>query len=237
LADELSGFLKRMNQYKAGDEAQKWLELWSGSSIMMQRIGRDEDKVSDPYCSVVGGIQPGVLETLSKEENAHNGFYHRFLFVYPQPQEKVDWKINTIPHSVKQAFNGLFSNILDFRNRERTIYTLEGSANDLYAAWFNNKNKEYNDSQNDDVKGIIAKYQHYCLRFSLIIQIMHDGAKRPGVVLKENMERAIRLTEYFFRNMDKALKILSPETPLDKLNPVHKKFYDSLPRPLLRKQP
>ena len=48
LADELSGFLKRMNQYKAGDEAQKWLELWSGSPVMLQRIGRDEDKASDP---------------------------------------------------------------------------------------------------------------------------------------------------------------------------------------------
>jgi hypothetical protein len=68
---------------------------------------------------------------------------------------------------------------------------------------------------------------------------MDDGAYRPGIVSKDNMRRAIRLTEYFFRNMNKALKILAPETPVDKLNALHSKLYLKLPetfstKPLLK---
>jgi hypothetical protein len=111
---------------------------------MVQRIGRDENKATDPFCTVVGGIQPGVLANLSKDENEHNGFIHRFLFIYPEPKEKSNWQIIEIPESVKADFNCLFSNILDFRKDENTEYTLEDSANELYAEWFNNKNKKYN---------------------------------------------------------------------------------------------
>jgi hypothetical protein len=58
LADELIGFIKRMNAYKQGDDLQKWLEMWDGSSIMLQRITREESKIVDYTCNVVGGIQP-----------------------------------------------------------------------------------------------------------------------------------------------------------------------------------
>lgn len=228
LADELSGFLKRMNQYKTGDEVQKWLELWSGAPVLLQRISRDENKVQDPFCTVIGGIQPGVLESLSKEENEHNGFFHRFLFVYPLPQDKTGWLTEAPPLIVKHDFNQFFRDLLSLRKGEKYIYRISPEANVMYAQWFDYKNTKYNKSNNEHVKGIIAKYQDYCLRFALLIQVIDDGAYRKTHVTENNMEKAIRLTEYFLGNMQKAVKLLVPETPVDKLQKPHSELYAGL---------
>lgn len=229
LADELVGFLNRMNQYKAGDEVQKWLELWSGEPVLIQRITREANKIPDPFCSICGGIQPGVLEAMSREENQHNGFYHRFLFIYPEPQMKANWERIFIPENIKDGFYNMFEHLTRYRMMDQTVYTLSDHANELYRQWFDFKNKYYNRAVDDNVKGIIAKYQNYCLRFSLIIQIMRDTLTRTRVVDHISMEGAIRLTEYFLGNMNKAIKILAPETPADKLQGHWEKLFTMLP--------
>jgi hypothetical protein len=228
LADELSGFLKRMNRYGDNDEVQKWLELWSGSPVLLQRISRDENKVENPFCSIVGGIQPGVLDSLSSKDNEHNGFYHRFLFCYPEPDKKKDWETYKMPEQVKISMDLLFSALMNGRDAVR-YYKLSSEANALYADWFNNKNKKYNFTTEDNVKGIIAKYQDYCLRFSLIIQVMYDAGAIQSTITQSSMERAIRLTEYFLGNMHKSMKILAPATPLDRISGNLLDFYKALP--------
>jgi len=231
VADELMGFIKRMNAYKQGDDLQKWLEMWDGSSIMLQRITREETKIFDYTCNIVGGIQPGVLDQLSSGDNAYNGFYHRFLFAYPQPQEKAPFEQIFKPNHLKERVTQFFEDIYKHRENDiKTHYTLSPEALSLYQNWHNYKNKYYNKANNDNVKGIIAKYQGYCLRFALIIQAISDTTYRVGYVQQDSMERAIRLTEYFFYNMNKALKILSPETPIDKLKSPYDKLYADLPK-------
>jgi hypothetical protein len=230
MADELMGFIKRMNAYKQGDDLQKWLEMWDGGSIMLQRITREESKIIDYTCNVVGGIQPGVLEQLSSGDNAHNGFYHRFLFCYPEPQQKASFEQVFNPEQLKDKVKMYFDDLMQHRdNEQKTHYTLSQEAYDLYKRWHDHKNSYYNKATDDNVKGIISKYQGYCLRFALIIQAMQDGRYRSGLVMQDSMERAIRLTEYFFGNMNKALKILNPETPIDKLKPPYDKVYKELP--------
>ena len=227
-ADELSGFLKRMNQYKDGDEVQKWLELWSGAPILLQRISREENKVQEPYCNIIGGIQPGVLESLSKEDNQHNGFYHRFLFCFPTPNEKPDFNNVVIPHTVKSDFNHFFYRLLAFRQQDKQTYILSHEALEMYKEWFSYKNQKYNRAISDNVKGIIAKYQDYCLRFAILLQVINESAPN-GMVSQQSMNGAIRLTEYFLGNMHKALKILAPESPIDKLSEVWQQIYAELP--------
>lgn len=226
LADELVGFLNRMNQYKNGDELQKWLELWSGNPLLLQRITRGTTRLEDPYCSIMGGIQDGVLEMMSSEQNQHNGFYHRFLFIYPEPQQKVPWTSLNIPYHILTEYNKLFEH-LSFS--DQLIYTLSKPGNELYKQWFDKKNGYYNRAQGDHIKGIISKYQDYCLRFALIIEVINYAPIRHGEVSAQSIEKAIRLTEYFLGNMHKALKILTPETPLDKLSIQWVKLYEALP--------
>lgn len=229
LADELIGFLNRMNQYKAGDEVQKWLEMWSGGTILLQRITREVNRVENPFCCIIGGIQPGVLKNLSSDDNQHNGFYHRFLFLYPEPEPKADWSRVTTPDHVLRNYKYFFEHLLSFRNGEQTIYRLSHDADDLYKKWFDFKNQYYNRSTSDNVKGIIAKYQDYCLRFAIIIEVMNSYPGRGTIIERWSLEKAIRLTEYFLGNMHKALKMLAPESPLDTLLPNWKSLTEKMP--------
>lgn len=229
-ADELSGYMQRMNQYKSGDEGTKWLTLWDGGDVMVQRMSRDENKATEPFISVVGGIQQGLLESLSSKENEHNGFYHRFLFAYPEPREKrgfLEW--TEMPDIVEQEFEQLFETIINFRNNgSLENYTLSHDALLTYNEWFGHKNGKYNRATQDHIKGIISKYQNYCLRFALLLQVCHDRGQRSGMVDVVNMQRAIRLTEYFLGNMIKALRYLKPEAPTDKLPEPYNQLYAEL---------
>jgi len=226
-ADELVGFLNRMNRYQGNDENQKWLEMWSGGTILLQRITRDENRVKDPFCNIVGGIQPGVLESLSKDQNEHNGFYHRFLFCYPEPQNKPGWQKISLPAHIEGHYEMLFANILELRVHDRKIIHLSHKAEIIYKTWFDARCVKYNTNDDPNVKGIIAKYQDYCLRFALIIEVMNSIYSHE--VSESSMEKAVRLTEYFFANIHKAMKLLAPETPADKLPDHWGKVYSEMP--------
>lgn len=230
--DELVGFIKKMNKYNSSnDELEKWLSLWSGEPLLIQRIERGNDKIDNPFCSIVGGVQPGVLSFLSSNENEHNGFFHRFLFVYPEPQPKRNWEQVTIPYEILNGYREFIHGLIGMRKEVVYHYSMDQQADALYGNWFNAKNIKYNTSQSDHNKGIIAKYQDYCLRFALIIQVMEDYNYRDNCTVNQgSMEKAIRLTEYFLENMLKSIKVLIPESPVDKLQPHYEAFYSKLPQ-------
>ena len=230
VSDELAGWMQRMNAYKMGDDVQKWLEIWDSSPVMLQRMSREESKIVDYICNVVGGIQPGVLEQLSSGDNQHNGFYHRFLFCYPQPKPKADFEQLYRPTHLKAIIADLFASLMSYRyNQHKDKYTLSNDARTLYKQWHDNKNLEYNTTADENRKGIIAKYQAYCLRFALILQLIEDNDQRTGIISEAVMERAIRLTEYFLRNMDKALRLLAPSDDTLKLKEPYATLYQKLP--------
>lgn len=60
--DELTGWAKSLNQYKAGkgDDKKFWLSLWSGEPVFVNRQGR-RLHADDPFASVVGNVPPAVL--------------------------------------------------------------------------------------------------------------------------------------------------------------------------------
>jgi hypothetical protein len=229
VADELAGFMKRMSQYKDGDDTQKWLEMWDSSPVLQQRITADDRKLSDYTIGIVGGIQPGIIDVLSSKDNQFNGFYHRFLFVFPETEPKPSFEAIYCPEFIKQEVASIFDKLTMHRDNEaKTKYTLSPDALSLYKRWHDYKNMYYNRTLDENAKGIIAKYQAYCLRFALIIQCCNDLDKRMGIVEQQSVERAIRITEYFLGNMLKSLKLLSPETPIDGLKAPYDKIYREL---------
>jgi hypothetical protein len=226
-ADELSGFLNRMNRYEKSDEVQKWLSMWSGQSLLVQRITRDDNFVEEPFCCIAGGIQPGILDILTKDQNEHNGFFHRFLYCYPEPQPKALWGKYPISDAVISRFEYIFNELLNLRSQPKRILELSEDAERLYKQWHDVKCLKYNVAFDNNTKGIIAKYQDYCLRLSVIIEIMDN--LEAYEVSQSTMDKAIRLTEYFLGNIHKSMQIMSPETPVDKLPEHFRLFYNSLP--------
>lgn len=85
--DELAGWVTSMDQYKAkgaGADRQFWLQNWSSQAVNVRRKNPDKPGlyVRRPCTTVVGGLQPAVLDRL---RGADDGFFDRFLFSFPAP--------------------------------------------------------------------------------------------------------------------------------------------------------
>jgi hypothetical protein len=230
LPDELIGFLNRLNRYAQGDDEQKILSIFNSKSFNVQRIGRDEDLVDDYSLSIIGGIQNDLLSKLSDGDRGSNGFFHRFLIAIPDMGPKQPFQLPNNTHALETRIDELFRWIMVHRDEpDKTMYVLSNDALKMYEQWHNAKNDYYNRTHDNNVKGIIAKYQGYCLRFALIIQCIRDADVRTGIISQASMERAIRLTDYYLANMNKAIRFLAPENPIDKLKEPYKSVYDALP--------
>jgi len=85
--DELSGWVRSMDQYRQGKGADRqfWLSAWSNDPVAVDRKGNVEPTIIEgPWLSVVGSIQPSVLsEVVAGRED---GLLDRFLLAYPEPQ-------------------------------------------------------------------------------------------------------------------------------------------------------
>jgi putative DNA primase/helicase len=85
--DELTGFLKGLDQYKSGGKGnarQSYLKMWSNNAIYVDRKGADEPVVvPNPYVTLQGAIQPSVLGEIGAGRD--DGFLDRFIFAYPEP--------------------------------------------------------------------------------------------------------------------------------------------------------
>ncbi len=107
--DELVGWVKAMDQYKAGgkgSDRQFWLSTWSNRPVSVDRKGQQGPvSVLRPFIGVVGSIQPDVLPELA--ENREDGMLERFLFAYPEPINAL-WTEDEVSDGAKAAYQDLY---------------------------------------------------------------------------------------------------------------------------------
>ena len=88
--DEITQFVRSMNQYNAGggSDRSKHLEAWGSAQMKVSRKGAPCDLVvKRPHYGILGTIQPDFLSELATQkgnESSRDGFIDRFLFVYPK---------------------------------------------------------------------------------------------------------------------------------------------------------
>jgi hypothetical protein len=88
--DELSALITSMNQYKSGKghDRQVYLKLWSHETIRVDRKSNPDGMphmAYRPFLTIVGGIQPDVIDRMRGESRygppPDDGFLDRFLLV------------------------------------------------------------------------------------------------------------------------------------------------------------
>jgi hypothetical protein len=60
--DELAGWLKDFNKYRAGSDLEFWLSSWSGEAVNLNRKSVANSFLDKPFIPVLGGIQPKILQ-------------------------------------------------------------------------------------------------------------------------------------------------------------------------------
>lgn len=238
LHDELAGLFKNFNRYHGGSEQENWLSIWSGQPVTIDRKTSESIRIARPFISVLGGIQPGVLNRMAANDGEYNGWMDRYLFAFPKSAKKQVWKKNTV--YVKDAFtqwcniiNRLTSMELlkdNFDCPTPQVIDFTPAAWDLLHQWQIGNTDRIND-EDEVMAGVLIKMEQYAVRFSLLLQLMAYGTGEGHLseVDVPAVEGAIKLVTYFTRTAERVRSIIGNVDPVAELSQDKKQLYNELP--------
>jgi len=219
--DELAGWFKDMNKYRAGSDLEFWLSSWSGKSVNLNRKTAKSAFVEKPLIPVMGGIQPSILNSFYTEENKDNGFIDRMLLSYPDLEiesyndnelsdEIIEWYESCIVHFYQGVKGHLIKRNVD-NDIDPLVVTFSKDAKKEWIRIFNYITTIQNShDENEYMKSMLPKQKSYIPRFALIINTIdcffNDKPNLVGIITKESIIKAEQLSNYFIA-MAKKIKI------------------------------
>ena len=226
--DELASWTRDLNRYRAGSDEQRWLSLWSAGSITYNRKTQAPLFVERPVVSVLGGLQPAVLNEMFGNGKSENGFSDRVLFAYPDPILRCVVKSN-VPITIREAYASVFDRLFALSHHidengeyAPNLLPLDTEARAVFEQWNDDYiNRKINDPNTPArEKGVLSKLEAYLLRFALILHITAYVCKEEGsceAISASSIHRAMRLVEYFKSHYDKIAATSSPLPDADKV--------------------
>lgn len=214
--DEQSAWIKNMNRYKEGSDKEFWLSTWSGQEVTVNRMSRKGSFVPNPFVSVLGGIQPNILNNFFTDENSSSGFLDRILFCFPTAKVE-EYNEEEIDEDLVQWYSDsiafLFDNVNnvakfdDFGNLKPFMCKFSEDGKKEWIRVFN----EYTDIQNSDnesefYKSMYPKQKSYIPRFSALLHILDhffpttDEQTNILEVSEKSVLGAEKLSKYFVNN-------------------------------------
>jgi hypothetical protein len=224
MKDELAGWFKDMNKYRAGSDLEFWLSSWSNKAIALNRKTSESNFVSSPIIPILGGIQPSVLSSVFTIENKDNGFIDRVLTSFPNVKIE-EWNDQEMDEDVLEWYNSYIINLFQsFKKILKTdndgeiipiISRFDAEAKIELKRIFNEITYIQNsDNENEYMKSMLPKQKSYIPRFALIIntlQVYDNDQNEPlYLITKESILKAEKLSKYFI-SMAKKIKINSTE--------------------------
>jgi len=231
--DELNGWFKDMNKYRAGSDLEFWLSTWSGKSVAFNRKMAKSSFVDKPIIPVLGGIQPGVLASMYTEENKENGFVDRMLLTFPDliveeyNENEIDPVIvNWYEETIISMYEQVRSDLINYDQDGEIIPMTCQWSKDAKKEWiriFNNITaKQNSDSINEYVKSGLPKMKSYVPRFSLLLHFLscciNEDDNNLVQVSKQAVLGAERLAEYFISMSGKIRSTSRAEAQIKELS-------------------
>lgn len=222
--DELAGWFKDMNKYRAGSDLEFWLSSWSGKAVSLNRKTAKSSFVEKPLIPVLGGIQPSILNIFYTEENKDNGFIDRMLLCYPDLSvdkynenemnpSVLEWYNSSVVKFYEAVKTELVKKNLDDEIEPQTAH-FSAEANEEWIRIFNDITDIQNSpDENEYMKSMLPKQKSYIPRFALIINTIDGFFNETGNLLKvtkESVLKAEKLSKYFIA-MSKKIKINTVE--------------------------
>jgi len=212
--DELSGWFGSFDRYKGGggvasSDAAYWLKMFDGAPVTVDRKGRDRRKgpihVPRAYVSVVGGIQPAILERVISGQNTENGMAARFLYSFPPErlEEYTEPKASCEVQTMMTVFDRLFELAAKFDDGTPELVTLTDEAKAVLVQYINRSKREQLELTGG-VRAAWVKLRNYALRFTLLIHCLRcaGDADRPLHELAadaDSAKAAIHIVDWFGR--------------------------------------
>lgn len=203
--DELLGFVKGMNQYRAGADRQFWLSGWSNEPLHVNRKGKEVLEILRPFISIIGGIQPEVIEEFIKEGregNANDGFIDRFLFCYPDPVPSKWTNEDVSDEVIEEYCDAIFKLYYDLQADKPNIINLDSKAKEAFITWYDVTEEETLAATfPETLKGVWRKLKGLHPRILLIMHLLkwsYNPNKHNNEAIDEEVViRTNYIMEYF----------------------------------------
>ena len=164
--DELAGWLS-FDRYSAskGGEAPKWLEMFGGRALVVDRKTSGTVYVPQAAVSIVGGIQPGILARYVGQEHRDNGLLARLLLTMPPRRPKAWSDADIAP--IFEALHDLEPVCNADGEPRPAIVKLTAEGKRAWIKFYNKHNAEAADL-NGDLAAAWSKLEGYAARFALV---------------------------------------------------------------------
>jgi uncharacterized protein DUF3987 len=225
--DELSAWVRAMDQYRAGGKGadrQFYLSAWSNSYAAVDRKSRTQPLIMRrPFVGVYGAIQPGVLHEIG--DGREDGLQDRFAVAYPDPVPS-QWTDDEITDAARDGYAQLYEDLreLDMPVDEygdpapvRVYFSpsakelLKGAVNDL-------RREMYSPGFPARLKGPWSKLEAYLARLCLILALARAADEETSERVEDNDIVAAWVLVDYFKSMARRVYVgLHGENPLDKL--------------------
>lgn len=131
----------------------------------------------NPYCSIIGSTQPGMLSSLFGGKRSQNGFSSRFLKVYPDIAAMPSWNEASMPEEVLDEWERIIRQVDSVQppaGQEGKTNSLElffsQAVKQCLIRWKNEVNcRIYVESESEAEKALCGKLETYLIRFCLVI--------------------------------------------------------------------
>lgn len=230
--DEVAGLFKNFNRYNNGSDQEFWLQVWSNITVSINRKNDESILIDNPFISMIGTIQPNVLNEIYKDGRSENGFIDRILFTYPDINLRPAFHFNEPDESFYDEYNTIIKRLLllDFNDGVPNVLQLSESAKIIYQQWSQEQALTLEENNNDRLGGIFAKIEVYVFRFSLIYQLLSWACEESDKFEIEDsaMHSAIETAEYF-KKMALKVNPISNEIKIP-MGKQRQEIYKDLPK-------
>jgi hypothetical protein len=226
LSDELISFLEGMNNYSKSDQIGLYLSIWSNQSTTIDRVGNPIPFfILNPYLSIIGGLQPRVLNKAFPTDKLNNGFFQRFLFAYPDNSLKAPINDNIANEQLATAYENFIKKCYEI-NEPRNL-TFSPDAKRYFYDWHRENCDKVNNYQNSIKGEIISKFDNHFIRLALVVQIMTDSESKEITI--ETVQASKSLCDYYLNCAFKVLaKIQNTENYLLSLPTDKQQLFNEL---------
>ncbi len=210
--DELAGlfdFGRYSNGGDGGAVVAKFLEIWNGGQVLVDRKGGGTEFVDKASVAVAGGIQPKTLKKVMKPSHRDNGLAARFLFVRP-PERAADWYEAEISDDAAWDYEGVLDRLYKLRyasmfdespDPSTLVVDKDSPAKEALAQFIREHGQEKADLE-EDLAAAWQKLEDYAGRFALVLQLSKWAAEGgtvppPKVADLDSMEGGITLARWF----------------------------------------
>ncbi len=223
--DELSGFIPSLLRYRKSGDLQFFLSAWSNETIKVSRRKRQNDPifVANPFLSIIGGIQPSKLSSLSSDRDGEDGFLDRFFFACPKASQFTLWSHETIPDDLVAMWSGIVNQI--FGLRSGTVGSagfpdpipMSPDAKSLFIRSAHGLESAINGQVlPQHLRSFVSKHNRHLARLALILRITRWAAVPEGkgsfvqVVEAQDVNAAIELYRYQLSHWHRVITAIKP---------------------------